>query len=96
MTVVGLIVILFSVSNRRVVTLDLWPLPFLQKSQIFIPILIAAFIGLLFGGVITWLSAGRTRKKARQANRRASSLERDLDILQKKIYALEETTVQKT
>jgi uncharacterized integral membrane protein len=95
MIVIGIIVVLFAISNRGVVTLDFWPLPFIQKSQIFIPILISAFLGLLFGGVITWFSASHGRKKARQIKRRASTLEKDLEILQKQIYALEETKENK-
>ncbi len=89
MIVVGVVVLVFSISNRNVVTLDFWPLPFLQNAPIYIPVLIAGFFGFLFGGTIAWFSAGGTRSKARKANRRASSLEKDLTILQEKIDELD-------
>ena len=90
MLIVGGVVILFSISNRSPVTLDFWPLPFLQDVPIYIPVLVAGFLGFLFGGLIAWFSASGTRSKARKANRRASSLEKDLTILQSKIDELDE------
>ena len=89
MTVVGVVVVVFSISNRGLVTFDFWPLPFLQDTPVYVPVLIAGFLGFLFGGTIAWVSAGGTRSKARQANRRASSLEKDLSILQEKIDELD-------
>jgi uncharacterized integral membrane protein len=89
MIVVGVVVIVFSISNRSLVTLDFWPLPFLQDLPIYIPILATGFFGFLIGGIIAWFSAGGSRSKARQANRRASGLEKDLTILQGKIDELD-------
>jgi len=94
MIVVGVVVVVFSVSNRNLVTLDFWPLPFLQDAPIYIPVLIAGFLGFVFGGTISWFSAGGTRSKARKATRRASSLEKDLTILQVKIDELDEKRKQ--
>lgn len=90
MFVVGVVVVLFSISNRSLVTLDFWPLPFLQDVPVYIPVLVAGFLGFVFGGTIAWFSAGGTRSKARKANRRASGLEKDLTILQGKIDELDE------
>ena len=90
MIVVGVVVVVFSISNRGLVTLDFWPLPVLQDVPVYIPVMIAGFLGFLFGGTIAWFSAGGTRSKARKANRRASSLEKDLTILQSKIDELDE------
>ncbi len=89
MIVVGVVVVVFSISNRGLVTLDFWPLPVLQDVPVYIPVLIAGFLGFLFGGAIAWFSAGGTRSKARKANRRASSLEKDLTVLQQKIDELD-------
>ena len=94
MIVVGVVVVVFSVSNRNLVTLDFWPLPFLPDVPIYIPVLIAGFMGFVFGGTIAWFSAGGTRSKARKATRRASSLEKDLTILQVKIDELDEKRKQ--
>ena len=89
MLIVGIVVVFFSISNRVLVTLDFWPLPFSQEAPIYFSVLIAGFLGFIFGGTIAWFSAGGTRKKARQANRRASSLSKDLSVLQSKIDELD-------
>jgi uncharacterized integral membrane protein len=89
MIVVGVVVVVFSISNRGLVTLDFWPLPVLQDVPVYIPVMIAGFLGFLFGGTIAWFSAGGTRSKARKASRRASSLEKDLTVLQQKIDELD-------
>ena len=89
MLVIGLIVILFSISNHSIVILDFWPLPLLQDTPVYIPILTSGVIGFSFGAIIAWFSAGTSRRKARKANRRASNLEKDLIELQKKIDELD-------
>ena len=86
---VGLIVIIFSISNHGIVTLDFWPFPVFQDTPIYIPVLTSGIFGFSFGAIIAWFSAGASRKKARSANRRASSLEKDLIVLQKKIDELD-------
>ena len=90
MLMVGLIVIVFSISNHGVVTLDFWPLPVFQATPIYVPVLTSGIFGFGFGAIIAWFSAGTSRRTARKANRRASSLENDLTKLQKKIDKLDE------
>ena len=89
MLVIGLIVVVFSVSNHSIVALDFWPLPVQQDTPIYIPVLVAGVCGFSFGGIIAWFSAATSRNKARKANRRASSLEKDLAVLQIKIDELD-------
>jgi len=89
MLMVGLIVIVFSISNHSIVTLDFWPLPVFQDTPVYIPVLISGIFGFGFGAIIAWFSAGTSRRKARKANRRASSLEKNLTVLQKKIDELD-------
>jgi|TARA_B100000959_G_scaffold101817_1_gene107456 uncharacterized integral membrane protein len=89
MIVVSVVVVVFSISNRGLMTLDFWPFPVLQDMPVYIPVLIAGFLGFLFGGTIAWFSAGGTRSKARKASRRATSLEKDLTVLQQKIDELD-------
>jgi uncharacterized integral membrane protein len=89
MLMVGLVVIFFSISNHSMVTLDFWPLPVFQDTPIYIPVLTSGVLGFSFGAIIAWFSAGASRRKARKANRRASGLEKNLTILQKKIDELD-------
>ena len=89
MLVIGLIVVVFSISNHSMVILDFWPLPVQQDTPIYIPVLAAGVCGFAFGGIIAWFSAATSRNRARKANRRASSLEKDLVVLQDKIDELD-------
>ena len=85
MSVVGIVVVLFAISNHSLVLLD-----FLHESPIYMPVLIAGIIGFLFGGIVSWFSASSSRKQARKANRQVSNLEKDLVVLQNKIDDLDE------
>lgn len=97
MAVVGIIVLLFSISNRDLIVIEFWPLSFSLESPVYFPALIFGLVGFLSGGTIAWLSAGTNRKNARKAKRRASGLEKDLNTLQSKIEKLEqEKKVQNT
>ena len=58
MLVIGLIVIVFSISNHSIVTLDFWPLPVFQDTPIYIPILSFGVFGFIFGAIVAWISAG--------------------------------------
>ena len=89
MIIVGILVVLFAISNRSVVILELWPLPYFVPFPFYGAVLIAAFIGFVGGSVVAWFSAGSTRRKARHAARKASGLEKDLDKLKGKIEELE-------
>jgi len=89
MVVVGFLVILFSISNRTPVILDFWPLPFTLPAPLYAAVIAAGIIGFFGGGIVAWLSAGRVRRRARFASRRASGLERNLETLKSEIGELE-------
>ena len=90
MVAVGLLVILFAISNRSLVTLDLWPLPVPEVTiPHYVPVLAAAFAGFVGGAIVTWFSAGKVRRKARTASKKASGLEKNLDKLKQQIEELE-------
>jgi len=67
----------FAVSNRAPLTLDLWPLPAVVLPT-YLAILVALLIGYLLGGSASWATAGKWRRRAREATRRATALEADL------------------
>ena len=90
MIVVGTVVILFSISNRNTVIIDLWPLPVTLPTPIYAIALAAGIIGFVSGGIVAWFSAGRVRRRARTASRKANTLEKDLSILKGKIGDLED------
>ena len=90
MVAVGLLVILFAISNRTLVNLDLWPLPVPGVTvPYYLPVLVAALAGFGGGAIVAWFSAGKVRRKARTATKKASGLEKNLDKLKQQIEELE-------
>ena len=49
MIIVGILVVMFAISNRSVVILELWPLPYFVPFPFYGAVLIAAFIGFVGG-----------------------------------------------
>ena len=83
----ALIVIIFSASNLDVVTLNLWPLPQEISVPMFTLILTVFIFGFLMGGIVAWLSAGKSRVTARQQRYRADKAERELHNLSNSVEA---------
>jgi uncharacterized integral membrane protein len=96
MLVIGVLVILFAVSNRTEVVLDIWPLPFQLPVPFYAPVLAAAFLGFVGGAIVAWFSAGAVRRRARTASRKANDLEKDLENLKDKIAELDGAKKQKS
>ncbi len=69
---------LFALGNRSDVTVDFWPLGPAFEMPIFVALVGALYIGFALGAVVAWLAQGRTRRRAREAVKRAASLEREL------------------
>ncbi len=89
MILVAAVGILFAASNRAVVDLTVWPLPFVVPAPIYAIVLVAIAFGILWGGAIGLMSALRARRRARSETRRADNLEHDLQTLRDKIDQLE-------
>ena len=90
MLLIGFAAVMFTVSNRGAVAIDFWPLPITRSIPLFVTVLSAALVGFGGGAIVAWLSAGRTRQRARIARRQVSGMEKDLQNLQFKIGDLEE------
>ncbi len=73
-----IVTVVFAAANFDFVSLDLWPFAFSLSVPLSVLILGSLFLGVLIGGLAVWLSAGRTRRCARQARRRADELEREV------------------
>jgi len=89
MVPVALAVIAFSVSNRGVVALDFWPLPFVSEQRLSVIVLAGVFVGFVLGGLVAWISGGRTRRRARAMARRAEAAEVELARLRDTVTDLE-------
>ena len=89
MVAAGVIAISFAASNREVVELSIWPLPFSLPAPIYALALACLAIGVVWGACVAWLGAGRSRSRARAEARRAADLEKDLRELKTRIEVLE-------
>lgn len=81
----AIVAVVFAISNREGVSLNIWPLGMTVEAPLFILVLGSALAGLITGGFIAWLSAGTTRQRRRAAVQRAEAAERELAFLRQKI-----------
>jgi len=78
LVVLTLVLVSFALSNREPVVLGLFPLPYELSLPMFIPVLVACFLGLLAGGFTVWVSAGKHRRKAKESRKQADELARQV------------------
>ncbi len=86
----AVVVIVFCAANRGLVDVNLWPLPFTIGLPLFSVVLSTFVFGFLFGGVVAWLSAGKTRREVWHQRSRADHAELELNQAQRKAKRAEE------
>ena len=79
----AVVVVIFALSNRHAVTLTFWPLPGDVTMPVYLLALIILVLGFVAGGIVSWLSAGRQRRRVREAETKARSLGRELAMIEK-------------
>lgn len=75
------IVVLFALSNRHTVSMELWPLPGALDAPFYLPLLIAVVAGFILGGAIAWSGELGHKMRANRAEKRADDLERELAVM---------------
>lgn len=83
---VALLIVLFSVANRGAVRVSFDPfsrdLPALSyEVPLFAVVLAAIFVGVLVGGLASWLAQGKHRKAARRGRREVEALRSETQAL---------------
>lgn len=83
---IALLVVLFSVANRAPVRISLDPfsreLPALSyEVPLFLVVLVAIALGVLVGGLASWLAQGKHRKAARRSRREVEALRSETQAL---------------
>ena len=78
---VGLLVILFAVSNRGMVEVTLDPLPGAVSLPLALIVLGMGLVGFVAGGLVVWLGQGRHRRLAREARRHVEALKAELGMV---------------
>ena len=75
---VALFIVLFAVSNRAQVTVQVWPLPYQISMGLYAVILWAVLIGFVAGMIVTWVMGAARRRDMRESRRRIRDLEQSL------------------
>lgn len=83
--VIAVLLIVFAVSNREVVSLAFWPFPFLVEAPLYLLFFVTLLIGGLIGSATAWLAGGRNRRDLRRQRRRIEALERELTATQSQL-----------
>ena len=78
-----LIFVAFAVANRHGVTVSLDPMPISVEAPLYGLVFAGISIGLIAGGLIAWIRAGRVRGQLREAQRNLRRLEGDVQKPQK-------------
>jgi uncharacterized integral membrane protein len=69
------IFVAFAIANRQAVTLSLDPAPLSIEAPLFGLIFAGVFAGLVAGGLIAWVRAGRWRRRLRDEQKTVRRLE---------------------
>ena len=86
----ALVVVVFTIANRSVVSLDLWPMPVAVDIPVFALGLVGCVVGFLAGAVIAWFSGGRRRAVNRKLVRQLEAAQREETKLRDRISKLEQ------
>jgi putative membrane protein len=73
----AVLIAVFAVSNRALVTISLWPLPFEVDLPLFLPIMVALLVGLGIGFAFEWLLQGKHRRAARRMDSELKRIKTD-------------------
>jgi hypothetical protein len=68
----------FAVSNRIVVSLALWPLPFVVALPVYLLVFAALVTGFVIGAITTWIAGRHRRRTLRRCRRQIERLETEL------------------
>lgn len=80
---IALVAIVFAVANREIVTISFDPFnvenpAFALSAPLFLTIILMVMLGVLMGGIATWLSQGSARSGLRHAKAEADHLRTEL------------------
>lgn len=83
----------FVMTNGQPVQFGSWFLPWKFEIPSGLAVLLAVALGLLIGGFLAWTAGGRARRRARQAERKVGTLERELNALLQRVEGVERDAI---
>ena len=81
----AILLILFAVSNRETVSLELWPLPFTVDLPLYLLFFLSLLVGAVIGASAARIAGRGTRRELRRHRRRSEALERELAATQSQL-----------
>ena len=81
--------VIFATSNLDHVPLKFWPFPGEASVPLFLLAIAVFGVGFFSGAIIAWINGGKTRGRARRAERLAREEEREIADLKRKLEAAE-------
>ena len=75
----ALLLLSFAISNRELVTLVLWPLPFRIDAPLYLVALLPLLLGVLIGGMVLWFARFATGLRMRRLETRLAATQKDLE-----------------
>lgn len=95
LVIIGVILLVFAIVNRQVVTFSLDPLGSLDPANtlvfsapLFVLAIVLLAIGIIVGGVMMWFRQGKWRRLARENEARARELRAENERLSREMQAL--------
>ena len=85
MIIVVAVVSLLALSNPEVVSLTLWPLPFVAKAPLYLIVVASLICGALIGAATVWIEGHRRRHELRECRRQKDALARELAAAQERL-----------
>ncbi|WP_027135738.1 LapA family protein [Geminicoccus roseus] len=78
-TILGLIgllvIVLFAIGNREPIEISLWPTPFMIDLPVYGVFLVAMILGVILGGIASWLGGHQKRAEASRSRRKLALME---------------------
>jgi uncharacterized integral membrane protein len=79
LALVAVVLIVFAVSNREIVSVGLWPLPAQVELPLYLLVLGTLLAGFVVGELVAWIGGRRWRREARRSRNRIAMLEREVE-----------------
>ncbi|HTW26629.1 MAG TPA: lipopolysaccharide assembly protein LapA domain-containing protein [Acetobacteraceae bacterium] len=83
-----LILVLFALSNRGVVSVGFWPTDFTWQTPLSVAVLVGMAVAFLLGAVLAWIGTLAQARRARRAERQVRLLEAEVATLKARLPTL--------
>lgn len=90
--VIAAVATMFALSNNTLITMRAWPTPFEIDIPLYLIVFTPFVVGFFMGGFVSWWHAGRSRGRARRAERLAAEELQEIDRLKNELAATKDAS----